>query len=223
MNFSIVDFVTEIPSALINRSGKVFYSGRQAFSRPSSLYVLGVNPGGDPNDQFHINETVGHHTQIILDRQADWSAYRDESWKGTQPGTFGMAPRVLHLFGRLRLNPGDVPASNLVFVRSSRESMIDEDMNGLADQCWGFHAKAIRLLQPRVILCFGKTAGNYVRKMVHAHQMTSEFVESNQRMWRSQAFRNSQGLVVIVATHPSVADWTASATDPTSLVAACLR
>jgi len=130
---------------------------------------------------------------------------------------------VLHLFRRLGLNPGDVPSSNLVFVRSSRESTIDEDMNQLAGRCWGFHANAIRLLQPRVILCFGKTAGNYVRKMVHAHQLTAEFVERNQRMWRSQAFRNSQGLAVIVATHPSVADWRASATDPTDLVAVCLR
>jgi hypothetical protein len=42
MNFSIDGFVTEIPPSLLARSGKVFDSGRQAFSRTAPLYVLGV-------------------------------------------------------------------------------------------------------------------------------------------------------------------------------------
>ncbi len=206
-----------IPSALLPRSGKVFYSGRAAFSAPAPLYVLGVNPGGDPAD--HEADTVARHTADVLNTYPDdWSAYRDESWEGAPPGTYGMAPRVLHLFGSLGLNPGRVPCSNLVFVRSRREGDLKGEMASLADQCWPFHELAIAALTPRAILCLGGTAGRYVRRKVGANALVSEFVEANNRRWRSRTFANARGLSVVVATHPSVADWTAMSTDPTSLV-----
>lgn len=56
-----------IEEGIRHRSGAVFYSGRVAFSRPSSLYVLGLNPGGSPTKQ--ANETI----------QRDIDAYRDPS------------------------------------------------------------------------------------------------------------------------------------------------
>lgn len=72
--FSIYDFIKHIPSALLSRSGKVFYSGRRAFSFRSNLYVLGVNPGGAPED--YDVETVDGHTHDVLRHFADdWSAY----------------------------------------------------------------------------------------------------------------------------------------------------
>lgn len=219
---TIESFSEKIPVNLLAKSGKVFYSGRNAFSAPSDLYVLGVNPGGDPAD--HEADTIESHTQTVLHaKAADWSAYRDESWEKAPPGTYGMAPRVLHLFTELGVSPGSVPCSNLVFVRSRREGDLKGNMSSLADQCWSFHAHAIERLHPRVILCFGKTAGNYVRKKVYANKMIGEFVENNNRRWRSQVFSNAQDLKVLVATHPSIADWTSPSTDPTQLVRESLR
>jgi hypothetical protein len=213
---------TLIPPRLRSRSGKVFYSGRRAFTSPSQLYVLGVNPGGDPAN--HDTETVGAHTSAVLSSfPEDWSAYRDESWEGFAPGSYGMAPRVLHLLAGLGLDPGSIPCSNLVFARSSREADIGDEMLSLADQCWTFHAHAIDRLKPRVVLCFGKTAGNYVRRRVGANMLTAEFIEQNNRRWRSQVFTAPNGLKVVVATHPSVADWCAAATDPTPLVREALK
>lgn len=214
----IESLVDSIPPELLGRSGKVFYSGRRAFATRSSLYVLGVNPGGAP--ESHQAETIGSHTDSVLRIYADdWCAYRDESWEGHEPGTYGMAPRVLHLYAALGLDPGAVPASNLVFVRSAREGNISKlEMMTLADRCWDFHAGAIRFLQPRAILCFGKTAGHYVRGKTGASELVAEFVETNRRRWRSQVYANASGLRVVVATHPSIADWTAAATDPTHLV-----
>lgn len=210
-------FAENIPPSLQQRSGKVFYSGRNAFSAPSALYVLGVNPGGAPSN--HNTETVGSHTRDVLFSFAnDWSAYRDESWEGARPGTYGMAPRVLHLFASLGLAPGNVPCSNLIFVRSSRESDLKEEAIVLADLCWPFHAYAIQHLNPQAILCFGKTTGNYVRKKLGANTLVGEFIEANERRWRSQAFSNCRGTKVVVATHPSIADWRAQSTDPTHLV-----
>ena len=212
----------KIPAGLLMRSGKVFYSGRNAFSAPSALYVLGVNPGGDPAQ--HEAETVGNHTAAVLRSHADdWSAYRDESWEGAIPGTYGMAPRVLHLFAALGFSPGRVPCSNLVFARSRREGDIGGELTSLADLCWTFHAFAIERLRPRAILCFGKTAGHYVRNKVGANTLYAEFIETNNRRWRSQAFVGSEGLRVVIATHPSIADWSAASTDPTQLVREALR
>jgi len=215
-------FAKHIPSELLTRSGKVFYSGRAAFARPSELYVLGVNPGGDPSN--YEAETVGNHTEAVLSQYPDdWSAYRDESWEGAAPGTYGMAPRVTHLFEALGLGAGYVPASNLVFARSRREGDMGSELSSLADLCWPFHALVIERLHPRAILCFGKTAGRYVRKKLCANALSAEFVETNNRRWRSQTFSSGDGPKVIVVTHPSIADWSAPDTDPTQLVREALK
>jgi hypothetical protein len=214
----IEEFAKRIPSELLSSSGKVFYSGRIAFRTQFSLYVIGVNPGGDPPN--HQKETVGNHTaKVLRSYPDDWSAYRDESWEGKLPGTYGMAPRVLHLFNRLGLNPGEVPSSNLVFVRSRREEKINrKEMLSLADLCWPFHELVIQKLKPRVILCLGGTAGTYVRGKFRANKLFGEFIENNNRKWRSKAFENISGMRVVAATHPSIADWTTIETDPSQLV-----
>lgn len=219
---SFHQFVDLVPPSLQDESGKVFYSGRSAFCRSATLYVLGVNPGGDPSD--YLDETVGSHTNRVLNElPEDWSAYRDEKWEGAQPGTYGMAPRVLHLFKQLDLDPGAVPASNLIFVRSRRESYIRERQSDLTNLCWPFHARVIQALQPRVVLCLGGTAGKCVRDKLKANRLVDEFVEQNRRGWRSQAFDGNDDVRVVVATHPSIADWRAPATDPSELVLRALR
>lgn len=219
---TIEAFAENIPSSLSSRSGKVFYSGRNSFSTRSALYVLGLNPGGSP--KTHEKETAISHTQKVLNEHPnDWSAYRDESWRGARPGTRGMAPRVLHLFAKLGSNPGSVPCSNLIFARSSRESDIKKEATALADLCWPFHAIAIQALQTRVVLCFGKRAGNYLCRKLGANTLVDEFVEQNNRRWRSQAFISTEGTKVVVATHPSIADWTAPATDPSQLIVQSLN
>lgn len=221
-SYIIESFVSLIPRSLVHESGKVFYSGREAFSSPAPLYVLGVNPGGDPEN--YKNETVENHTrQVLTSLPSNWSAYRDESWERAVPGTHGMAPRVLHLFRRVGLEPGRVPASNLFFVRSRREAHIKERQVALAELCWPFHARVIERLRPRAVLCLGGTAGTYVRKKLGADRPVGQFVERNNRRWTSQSFENANGLRVVVATHPSVADWCAQATDPTELVVQALQ
>ena len=217
----IEDFAKLIPKALLNRSGSVFYSGRRAFDSPSKLYILGVNPGGDPERQ--ADETVSWHTNKVLHVEPEnWSAYRDESWEGSSPGTRGMQPRVLHLLRYLKIDAGEVPASNIVFLRSGREARLEGNLQQLARECWPFHQSVINKLGTRVILCFGQSAGNWVCNRLNARTQVGEFVENNNRRWRSRAYRNADGFMVVVATHPSIADWTAPATDPTELVRTAL-
>lgn len=212
----INQFKTLIPQSLLTHSGSVFYSGRTAFSTPSQLYILGLNPGGSPQEQ--AAETVGWHTEKVLNAADDWSAYQDERWQGNSPGTHGMQPKVLHLLRRLNLEPRNIPASNVLFVRSACENDIKKRFRPLAELCWPFHQAVIEGLGVRVVLCFGKCSGSWVRERLHARNRVDQFVESNNRRWTSTAFMNADGIVVVVAAHPSRADWTTSATDPSPLV-----
>lgn len=213
----IEEFAKNIPKQFLKKSGSVFYSGRKAFSKRAELYILGLNPGGDPQEQ--AEETIEWHSRKVLQCEPDdWSAYRDESWKGKPPGTCGMQPRILHLFNRLNLLAGEVPASNVIFLRSRGEKYIAGDINHLANECWPFHQKVLDVLKPKAILCFGKTAGGLVQKRVGATRQIDEFIEMNNRQWRSQAFQNSAGMKVIVATHPSRVNWCAPSADPTMMI-----
>lgn len=212
----IEELAAAIPLSVRSESGKAFYSGRLAFARPSDIYVLGLNPGGEPN--ACPTDTVEYHTQKVLNEVGlDWSAYRDESWNGAIPGTLGMAPRMMHLFHRLGKAPGEIPCSNLIFARSSRESTLANPINR-ANECWPVHQLAIEFLKPKVIICLGKTVGNYIKHKVGVGRLEAEFVEQNDRGWRSQIFRGDCRIKVAVLTHPSIADWTSIASDPTSIV-----
>ncbi len=214
----IKKFADFIPESVLSTSGSVFYSGRAAFSAPSKLYILGLNPGGCPVMQ--ASETVAWHTEKVLNKEpSDWSAYSDESWNGHFPGTHGLQPRVLHMLKRLNLNPRHVPSSNVVFMRSSSEKKLSASIfREEAKKSWVFHRNVIDQLGVRVILCFGKLAGTWVSKQVGANYCCGEFVEKNNRKYKSVAYSNRSGIFVVVATHPSRFDWTAPASDPTPLL-----
>lgn len=214
------EFADLVPTSMYDRSGSVFYSGRSAFRNRTPLYVLGLNPGGSPAGQ--ADETVGRHLAIWNELPERWSAYRDDSWRGMPGGTCGMQPRVLHMFKQLELNPHDVPASNVVFVRSNRESALAAEKNELLAQCWPVHRAVIERLGVTTIVCFGGTAGRWVRGLIRAERKVGEFVETNARRWRSEAHTNCSGITVVTATHPSIADWRNPAADPTPLIKAAM-
>jgi hypothetical protein len=217
----IEDFASLIPDSLLERSGKGFYSGRTAFENTSKLYVLGLNPGG--SRELQATQTIGRHTEKVLGQTPNgWSEYQDESWSGLPAGTRALQRRILHLFSQLQLDPQQVPASNLIFVRSARAKDLQPEFNQLAQACWPFHARVIEELGVSTILCFGRRCGNWVRKQLDAHNPTGEFIEQNARRWRNSAYTSDNGITVIIATHPSIADWTNPATDPSQLVAQSL-
>lgn len=210
-------FLRLVPSGIRQRSGSVFYSGRAAFSRPSRLYILGLNPGGSPIVQ--ADETIQRDIASYADPSREcWSRYADESWGGRLPGTSGMQPRVLHLLSSLKLDARTVPASNVVFVRSAREAALEAEKLALLRACWPVHQAVIESLRVRVLLCFGSTAARWAREALDAHEVVGTFTERNKRRWTSTAHANADGTCVIKVTHPSIADWRNPVADPTPLV-----
>lgn len=210
-----------VPETLHARSGTVLYSGRSAFEGRRPVYLLGLNPGGDP--QVQASETVASSIAQARSRvEAQWSAYADESWRGMRPGTATLQPRVLHLFESVGLEPRNVPASNVVFVRSRREAQIEEEKASLLRDCWPLHQAVIDGLGVRVVACMGRAAGSWAREMLGAHELVDTWMEKNQRRWMSTAHAAPSGLQVLTLTHPSIAAWSTAAANPAPLVIAAL-
>ena len=205
-----------IPTSLLSQSGKVFYSGRAAFSKRSDLYILGLNPGGDPEAQ--ASETIEADLLRFREGPPWWSDYADESWHGAPPGTWGMAPRVLHMLRSLDLDPRAVPASNAIFVRSSTEATLEICKDVMLQACWPVHRAVISALGIGVVLCFGGTAGRWVRERLGAAQQVDSFQETNRRGWRSETHATRDGRMVVTLTHPGRANWCNPEADPTGLV-----
>ena len=181
----IEDFAKLIPESLLDKSGKVFYSGRKAFEAPKELYILGANPGGAPED--YVDETVSSHTQKALNSKPYWSEYTHGRWgrgrKGEKhlPGEHRLQKRMRHLLNGMRLNPGEVPASNLIFLRSARLETLSEDWEQLAEKCWQFHQAVIEYLGVRVVVCLGQDTGNWVCYKLNAECLVDRFKENNKR------------------------------------------
>ena len=216
----IEELIKKIPRGLEQESGKVFYSGRGAFSGPQGLYILASNPGGDPRD--HKEERIIAHTQKVLKNcPQNWSAYRDERWKGAEAGTAQMQSRVLSLLKQLGRDPGAVPASNYIFVRSVREKDIRSRSEALAERCWKFHQAVIDQLGVRIVLCFGKQPADFVKKKTIAETLVKTFTDAaGLENW---CYRNNEGLKIIRLTHPSARDWTPPPAALINLVKSALR
>ena len=200
----IENFSKKIHRALKKKSGKVFYSGRSAFSGDRPLYILGYNPGGQPG--ANVKETVGSHTRKVLgEKSQNWSAYHDESWEGWEAAKHPIQLRVLDLLQRLSVEPGKVPASNLIFVRSPTAAALGAKSKPLAEMCWPFHQAVIEQLGVRIILCFGVKAAEFVKRETAAETHVKTFMDGGRV--QGNCFKNNQGLKVIQVTHPSPRSW----------------
>lgn len=218
---SIMSAIDQLPASITQRSGSLFYSGPSAFKGERPLYILGLNPGGSPIDQAH--ETVERDIADWRALTKPWSAYLDESWQGKPAGAHGMQPRMRHMFDQLGLDLREVPASNVVFVRSTTEAALSAEKAVLLSKCWHLHAAVLQELNVRTILCLGTTAGRWTRDAIGANKLADRFQEKNGRGWTSEAHTAPDGRVVVTVTHPGRADWRNPAADPTALVRAMLE
>lgn len=217
----IISAIEQLSQSTLNRSGSLFYSGPSAFVGHRDLYILGLNPGGSPVSQAH--ETVARDLENWKARTTPWSAYIDDSWLGRPPGKHGMQPRMRHVFDQLGVELREVPASNVVFVRSATEAALGAEKTVLLQQCWPVHDAVIHALGVRTILCLGATAGRWAREAIGASELIDRFVEQNGRGWTSEAHIAPDGRAIVTVTHPGRADWRNPSADPTPLIRAVLE
>jgi hypothetical protein len=144
--------------------GKVLYSSVNTLKKGPVYLLMGYNPGGDPTKE---PLTLAEH---ITQSPEDCNEYLDAAWmpggRRYAPGQAPLQKRVRWLLAQLGLQPREVCAINLVFKRSI--SLTDlgskRDRQRLADLCWPIHDWILGIVQPRVIICIGTEAFNYIRE-----------------------------------------------------------
>ena len=98
---------------ILDRSGNILYSSVETL-RPGAIYLLGLNPGGDPR---RLSWQTVRKTLDALPKQVK-NEYLDVSWEGRPPGASKLQRRVRRLAEMLGLDLRAVCAANLIFVRS---------------------------------------------------------------------------------------------------------
>ncbi len=193
---------------ILDRSGSILYSAANTL-RPGSIYLLGLNPGGDPTKHQTVRQTL----ETLPSRVTN--AYLDERWERRQhPGQAPLQRRVQWLTHQLGLDLRKVCAANLIFVRSRDDA--GSGYPELADVCWPIHVAILKLVQPKLIIAFGNSAVSpyaYLRRRLHGS--TEETFPSGHGSWPCRLFRSADIRVVglphlsryAVDKHPAVAVW----------------
>jgi hypothetical protein len=196
-------------ASILDRSGEILYSGARTL-RPGPIYLLGLNPGGDP--RAHL-KTLRYHLENLPSKVENH--YLDQSWGGRPAGGRPLQQRVQWLARALGQDLRDVCASNLIFVRS-----VDAKSSGypeLARVCWPVHRAILDVIQPRLVIAFGNSGISPYGFLRTAFRLSSkeESFPSGHGDWRCLAFR-AAGMQIAglphlsryaVDRHPSVAQW----------------
>ena len=177
-------------------SGRVLCSAAETL-RPGPVYLLGLNPGGDPS--IHA-ETVADSLAELPFRKEN--AYLDESWRGRPNGESLLQRRVQWLLTQLGLAVRDVCASNLIFIRS-----IDATGCGYpqtAAQCWPIHDRILEIVKPKLIVTFGNSAISPYRFLHDFHRPAQVVsVRAGHGNWRCLGFELPNGLKIVGLPHLS--------------------
>jgi hypothetical protein len=203
------DFAKQRLASIASRSGRILYSAA-ATLRPGPIYLLGLNPGGDPATH---HDTVAQSLNELPSRT--FNAYIDESWAGQPLGCSRLQRRVRWLLERLGLNVREVCAANLIFVRSSNST--GSGYPTTAELCWPVHEHILRIVQPRAIVAFGNSGVSPFRFLqAHYGAQTLASFPSGHGTWSCFGFTAPTGIKVVglphlsryaINKHPEVVGW----------------
>ena len=141
------DFLREARHLLqpvLNDSGAILYSSVATLA-PGRFYLLGLNPGGDPDERTIGESLAGLPSHAEND-------YLDEPWAGYVEGRSPVQQCVQTLAGWLGVNVREICASNLVFRRTHRAEGIRPNEEELY---WPVHKLILNTVDPDILLVFG--------------------------------------------------------------------
>jgi hypothetical protein len=168
-----------MPKGILNASGRFLYSDICTL-QSDNVYLLGINPGGDPKDtkkyeflkdeiyswnkrkpvkQCPVSKKCSIKTSKGCPPKFFCNAYLDEEWISKKPGEALFQKNVQTLCWKINLCPRQVCASNFFFVRSKGVNKLrcilrEEKTN----KChfWRIHEKVMSIVMPRRIIVIGK-------------------------------------------------------------------
>jgi hypothetical protein len=192
---AVVEKARECLTEILQKSGTILYSSCETL-KPGDYYFLGVNPGGSPEE---TKETIQSTLEELgaLTKAAYENAYLDQCWCGKE-GCAGccrpLQKRFRFLFKDvLEVDPRVVCATNLIFQRSRSE----RDAGGweLAKTCWPVHDVILKIVQPRVIITFGRLPFEFIRERLSGTHPTAERSGHGNWQWRSSKLETGQVLI----------------------------
>lgn len=138
----------------LNKSGSILYSSHETL-RPSDIYLLGFNPGGNPEEcPDIISDEIA---QLCTKTSNAYTAYnwKNESCNYEEKGELApLQKRIKWIFERLDHNIEDICASNLIFLRSRDQTSLSSWWDK-AKTCWKLHEKILEIVKPKTIMVFG--------------------------------------------------------------------
>jgi hypothetical protein len=186
--------------------GRLLYSGLGTLS-PGLLYVLGYNPGGDPETE---SDSPAQHLAMLAEMPTDWNEYCDGKWRRQcieqPPGSMPMQRRVCHLLKSIGMPVRSVCASNLFFKRSKRKINLNY-REKLTEQCWPVHRFILEQVRPKAILSVG---GEDVSRFVYKQGTLLsdlERIPAGWAAWSCSAARiqvGTQKLAIVSVPHLSI-------------------
>jgi hypothetical protein len=142
------------------RPGSVLYNGWNTLCPNRGLYIMGFNPGGNP-DQINRSVKDSLHDHKLM---GDFSSYQDQCWYNKCQEDCKKEGHCGHKLHQKRVrslakilgcdNIRDVFAANAIFIRSEKQNDLDEQKR-LFDNCWPIHQMFLSIVQPATILCLG--------------------------------------------------------------------
>jgi uracil-DNA glycosylase len=163
------------------RSGSVLYNGWNTLCPSRGLYIMGFNPGGNPDQSMRLEQSL-HDDKLMR----NFSSYQDECWYDkcredcTNTNHHGDKPhqkrvrRLAEILGYSNIR--EVFAANAIFVRSRDQNTL-ADRKTLFDKCWPIHQQFLSIVQPKIILCLGNgersSAFAFLKEKLKANEITS--------------------------------------------------
>ena len=133
---------------MLDEPGAVLYSSAETL-RPGPIYLLGLNPGG--SERTTLRDSISKS-------RAGCNAYLDERFApGGHLRCAGQATlqrRVQGLCNLMGLDTRNVPASNLVFVRSTRLKNYP-NFDAARALCFPVHQIFLEAIKPKFLMTFG--------------------------------------------------------------------
>lgn len=199
--------VSALPPEVRDRSGAVLYSGWSSL-RPGPLYIMGLNPGGDPTAEPHRSKSMLHDLEQLPNL---FSSYADVRWDGARTaGSTAHQKRVSSLACAAGLDVRDVVAANAIFTRTSRAGELIDPVRAWATHFWPIHQWMLSIVRPDIIVCLGNGLGLSSWTLLRAQALVShEHPSPNYRMGRFAdvvlpfADGTEHAVLLIGAPHPS--------------------
>ncbi|MBT3191915.1 MAG: hypothetical protein HN341_05110 [Verrucomicrobia bacterium] len=190
-----------LPVEVRKANGAILYSSIDTLRRRGPFYLMGTNPGGDPDDREQQSKTIDAELDTFDSNTKN--AYQDENWidhsnDAENSGTALVQRRIQALASDiLRVDLRSVCATNLIYGRSRsicKDFLSSESFWTHANYCWPAHLYLISLVNPDILLVFGNGPESpyaFIRWRYGLSETERDTEDSGYSNWKIKRLRNA--------------------------------